>query len=143
MQQGKYRQMGLFSITSVGQSWRGADVIMGIARRFGHWNWGSVTGLSKPLLSGSLIKAPGFAGDTYITDKANDIQAMIWPRLIVGTALASALATTALAQDVTAGERPSTFAEPAASCCPVVSQVGAATSATWAVRLCLVAGSLR
>src|SRR5713226_5268351 len=30
-------------------SWRGADVLMGIARRFGHRNWGSVTGLSKPL----------------------------------------------------------------------------------------------
>ncbi len=56
MQQGKHRQMGLFSITLVGHlgevpmsSWRGADVIMAIARRFGHWNWGSVTGLSKPL----------------------------------------------------------------------------------------------
>jgi cytochrome c len=30
---------------------------------------------------------------------------MIWPRLIMGTALASALATTAVAQDVTAGEK--------------------------------------
>ena len=30
---------------------------------------------------------------------------MIWPRLITGTALASALATTAAAQDVTAGEK--------------------------------------
>jgi cytochrome c len=30
---------------------------------------------------------------------------MIWPRLIVGTALASALATTAVAQDVTAGDK--------------------------------------
>ncbi len=40
MQQGKHRQMGLFSITSVGHL---GEV------RFGHWNWGSVTGLSKPL----------------------------------------------------------------------------------------------
>jgi cytochrome c len=30
---------------------------------------------------------------------------MIWPRLIMGTALASALATTAVAQDVTTGEK--------------------------------------
>src|SRR5258707_15351794 len=30
---------------------------------------------------------------------------MIWPRLIMGTALASALATTAVAQDVTAGDK--------------------------------------
>jgi cytochrome c len=30
---------------------------------------------------------------------------MIWPRLITGTALASALATTAAAQDVAAGEK--------------------------------------
>jgi cytochrome c len=30
---------------------------------------------------------------------------MIWPRLIMGTALASTLATTAVAQDVTAGEK--------------------------------------
>jgi cytochrome c len=30
---------------------------------------------------------------------------MIWPRLITGAALASALATTAAAQDVTAGEK--------------------------------------
>jgi hypothetical protein len=38
---------------------------------------------------------------------------MIWSRLITGTALASALATTAVAQDVTAGEKTFKFAEPA------------------------------
>jgi cytochrome c len=32
-------------------------------------------------------------------------RAMIWSRLITGTAIASALATTAVAQDVTAGEK--------------------------------------
>jgi hypothetical protein len=37
----------------------------GIARRFGHWNWGSVTGLSKPLRAAQSLKPPALPGDTY------------------------------------------------------------------------------
>src|SRR5260370_34861108 len=38
----------------------------GIARRFGHWNWGSVTGLSKPLRAAQSLKPPALPGDTYM-----------------------------------------------------------------------------
>src|SRR6266446_7367232 len=37
-----------------------------IARRFGHWNWGSVTGLSKPLRAAQSLKPPALPGDTYM-----------------------------------------------------------------------------